>query len=213
MMVMKEAYYRLLLEDSAAPISCQASKAYYGPQKEIGEIAFALRKNPRNQKKYAGLLDAYERYESGDYLATHTVAGQQVPLLVPLEVVDRKKRYWQACCWTHMDAKGRPHPMRCRKLDATHLWLVRRGEYVRCVQVVFDGLEYQDPNGVWVSVYGNIKANRYMVVANKRLCFNKLAVEEKRFADWTQMEYDRTSFCQGSDINLAGLCDDIFGRS
>ena len=211
--LLNEMYYRLVLEDRAAPSCCQASKVYYGSSKEIEEILLTMRKKTSGRQRYAGLLDAYERYQSGNQLATHMVAGQQVPVLTPLTMVDRKEQHWEAPYWEYVNAQGICYPMRCRKLDATHIWLEGQGGYSRCVRVVFEGLEYRDANGAWVSVYGNIKGNRYMVVANRSLCINKLAVEEKRFADRTRMIYDINSFDLYRDINLAGLCDDIVGRS
>ena len=201
-----------MLGDHAAPACCQASKAYYGSAKEIDDVTQGLRKHSRSRQKYAGLLDAYERYQSGNQQALHTVAGQQVPVLVPMTLVDRKQQHREMRGWDYVNAQGICYPMRCRKLDAAHLWLEGPGGYARCVRVVFEGLEYRDANGVWVSVYGNIRGNRYIMKANKSLCFNKLAVEEKRFFNRTQMDYDRNAFDLARDINLAGLCDDIVGR-
>ena len=62
----------------------------------------------------------------------------------------------------------------------------------------------------WFPVQGNIIGPRYMMAANKRTCFNRLAVEEKLFSDRAQTEGNHTAFPLTSDIRLDNFCDELF---
>ncbi len=101
--MISQQFYQLRLDDCATPSFVSFDKPYYGTLDEIRGFIAALEQDEACRESDAAPIAAFHAYESGDHEAKHYAAYQELPLLIPVSVLERKTVTLREYAWTHMN--------------------------------------------------------------------------------------------------------------
>lgn len=209
---MKEKqYYRLILDDYSAASFTSFNKHYFGTWEEIEALLNELDENNHSEDSHKSLLTAFRAYEAGQTDVTHNVAFQEVPFLVPAQLLRSEKVELENHAWEHLNTWHCPYNMRCDKVVSEHLWFECEGEWIRAVKAEFMFLRYQGPIGQWKLVGDMLWGFPGMLTGNPAKFYNVLAEPEKYFKTKSDLEADWQAFRGMPDPDYAEFCNDIFG--
>ena len=210
---MNKQYYRLRLDDYAAPSFASWGKSYYGTLDDIRGFVDALDCGSKDHgMSIAELIAAFREYESGNHSVSHHVAYKEVPLLEPVEVfgeisIQQKKHEWE-----HINTWGCSYRMRCKTVNSVHLWVKTPSGFCRAVLAQLRDLQYECLSGDWLQIECGFWGYPEMIASAGTRVFNRLAVEEKRFLTEEELTTDWLLFPESKDVNLYGVCQDIYGN-
>lgn len=108
----EKQFYRLELDDMAAPSFTSFGKFYYGTMEQL--CILALEEADHLGGHFKDLTQAFRTYEAGKTDVQHSVAYQDVPLLVPVRVLHEEKHQIVDHSWEHWN-------MRCTSVESKHL--------------------------------------------------------------------------------------------
>lgn len=208
---MSEQYFRLQLDDYAAPSIASWGKAYFGTLDEIRGLVEALAKDEKRRVNFAELIDAFRAYEAGNHQVTHHVAYQEVPLLEPVALLSRKVLRAESHAWTYLNTWGSPYSLRCDSVTAELLWLKTSEDICRAVKARLRNLQYEGSTGQWHPLADGFWGFPHMVEAENGCIWTRLAVKEMNHSLRKTAEEDMASFQSVQDVDLTGICQDIFG--
>lgn len=209
---MKEKqYYRLILDDYSAASFTSFNKHYFGTWEEIEALLNELDENNHSEDSHKSLLTAFRAYEAGQTDVTHNVAFQEVPFLVPAQLLRSEKVELENHAWEHLNTWHCPYNMRCDKVVSEHLWFECEGEWIRAVKAEFMFLRYQGPIGQWKLVGDMLWGFPGMLTGNPAKFYNVLAEPEKYFKTKSDLEADWQAFRGMPDPDYTEFCNDIFG--
>lgn len=209
---MKEKkYFRLILDDYAAASFTSFNKHYFGTWEDVQQLLNELGEDRHSADSHKSLLAAFRAYEAGQADATHNVAYQEVPFLVPARLLHAEKVVLENHTWEHLNTWHFPYSMRCDKVVSEHLWFACEGEWIRTVKAEFKCLSYQDPIGQWKLVGNMLWGFPGMLTGNPAKFYNVLAEPEKIFQTRNDLEADWQAFKGTPDPDYTEFCNDIFG--
>ena len=208
---MDEELYCLNLDDYSAPSFTSFGKAYYGTLPEIRAFINALAGDERLKDRYEKLITAFREYEAGNLEVKHNVAYQEIPLLEAVALFGTHTLRLDNYRWEHLNTWKWPYNMKCDCVETRHYWIKADGYYARCVTARFEGLAYEGFAGSWMNADGGFWGFPHMIEVNGRFCFNRLAVEEKRFKRRKDLLEDKSAFPIARDVDFSEFCNDIFG--
>lgn len=208
---MGEQYYCLNLDDYSAASFTSFGKAYYGTLPQIRAFITAIEEDEERHKHFKKLIDAFHEYEAGNTEVKHNVAYQEIPLLEPVRFVAEMPQRYDSYQWEHLNTWRWPYYMRCSCVETKHIWIKANGYYTRCILARFENLAYTGFKDQWSAIGGAFWGFPHIIEVDGRFCYNRLAVEEKRFKRKSDMMEDRAAFPLARDVNFTEFCNDIFG--
>lgn len=204
-------YYRIELDDYAAPSFTSFGKSYFGTFDDVRSFISALENDPEDGKNYAELISAFHVFEQGDPSAMIHVAYNKVPLLTPASLLFDEATKVSICDWEHRNTWGFPYLMRCSQVCSKHLWLECEGKYYRSVMAQFTDLQYEGTVGQWKNVGGMIWGHPGILEKSGPVIRNRLAEREKTFDSLNELNEDHAVFQNKPDPDYTEFCNDIFG--
>ena len=87
---MSNQYYRLCLADYSLPGFISGGKYYFGTLEMISAFITTIKNNDRHAESFRELITAFEKYMSGDKDISYRVNHQDIPFLVPVELLGEK---------------------------------------------------------------------------------------------------------------------------
>lgn len=208
---MDEQYYCLNLDDYSAASFTSFGKAYYGTLPQIRAFIRAIENDAYRCQDFKRLIDAFHAYEAENTEVKHYVAYQEIPLLEPVELIAEIPQRYDSYQWEHLNTWRWPYYMKCSCVETKHLWIRAEGYYTRCIMARFENLSYKGFGDQWSMVDGAFWGFPHVIDLDGQFCYNRLAVEEKRFKSKTEFMEDRTQFPTERDVAFTEFCNDIFG--
>lgn len=208
---MEEQYYCLNLDDYSAAAFTSFGKAYYGTLPQIRAFIQAIEDDKDRGKDFKLLIDAFHAHEAGNTTVKHYVAYQEIPVLEPVEWIAEMPQRYDSYQWEHLNTWRWPYYMRCSNVETKHIWIKADGYYARCILARFENLVYKGFRDQWSGVDGAFWGFPHIIELDGRFCYNRLAVEEKRFKCKSDMMEDQESFSLTRDVDFTEFCNDIFG--
>lgn len=148
---MNEQHFEIQLEDYSIPEILPFPKKYFGTLSQIGEVMECLAADPVMSIKYATTISAFEDYKNGNLGAVHTISGQTLRLLTPVNLIHETVILEQDAEWD-FDNGAYHHRVHADFMDL-HQVLLQDGEiYIRAMRPCYEGLRYEDPCEGWTSM-------------------------------------------------------------
>jgi len=209
--MVNEQYYRLELDEVAAPSFTSFGKYYYGTMDQLRKFIKALEDADYIGDHSKELIVAFHAYEAGQTDARHSVAYHDVPLLVPVTILHEEAHRMTDFAWVHMNIWEWPQNMRCKSVETKHLWIQDGDCYCRALFAFFTGLEHQGITKEWHKVGEMLWGYPEMLDYNIPHIQNRLAEVELTFAEVEDLEADWEAFRKSPTPVFSAFCDDIFG--
>lgn len=207
---MDKHYMQLKLDDHAKPSFVSASKNYYGTSEDIDEFIETLRHDTHCALYHAELIAAYDRFCNGSEEVSHTVAYQEVPLLLPVKLLKTIPFSLSDYQWEHINTWGCPYFMRCDSVIGEIQWFDTGDEIVKCIRATFTGLQYDITSEEYRDVGGMFWGFPYMLNHKDNTLCNRLAVEAEVYADLEEAAEDIEN-TEIQDTDFTTFCEEIFG--
>lgn len=136
---MNKEVFEIQLEDYRFPRYASTVRSYYGTMDDIINLMVRLSDSDWTRTRYQETIDAAEYYDL-DPEITHTVAGQVMPILTPVEEVTRFETQLTNRSWYYTAYNGVVYPCWAEKLNICQT-LIRTGDgYSRCLRASVSGL-------------------------------------------------------------------------
>ena len=207
----EKQYLRLILDDYSAASFTSFNKPYFGTWEEVRNLLNELDKNKRSEDSHKYLLDAFRAYEAGQTAVTYNCAYQEVPFLMPTQLLHSETVEMVNYEWEHLNTWHCPYNMRCDKVTSEHLWFECDGKWIRAFKSEFSFLRYQGPIGQWKLVGSMLWGFPGMLTGDPAKFYNVLAEPEKLFESREELEKDWREFKASPDPDYSEFCNDIFG--
>lgn len=208
---MKEQYYALTLDDYALPGIASGDKQYFGTLGEIASLINSLMADEKLSKDHGCLIDAFDKFCSGDTEVTHYVAYNQHRLLQPVNLIATFEHEMRDYTWEHKNIYGFPYYMRFKSAKVKHYWFQAENNYFRCLSADVVGLQYKNTCGEWLNRDDDYWGFPNIIINEPPHTRTQLAVQEKVFRSIDELQNDDENFEPGIDINFTEFCNDIFG--
>ena len=179
-MFTKDQIFELALEDYSCPRHMPAIKHYYGAMDEIIEFMIRLEDNEAWCVRYKETLDAAEFYDL-DNDATHTVAGQTLPIFVPVKEISRLEATRQDARWEYKAYNGSHYPCYASKIDVCQSLISTDCGYERCIKASFTGLCVYHHGVGWVNPCNRFKGFPGMVIYDGERATVTLFTSQKHY--------------------------------
>lgn len=194
-MLNREEIYEICLEDYTKPRYTSAIQTYYGTEDEIRNLMERLRNSTNGAAvRYNETIEAVEYYDLDNEL-THTVAGQTLPILKPVEEVCRVETQINNQYWNYQTYEGSIIRCYASRVDVSQCLIATDSGYERCVKASFAGLGVHHHGVGWVNPCNHFKGFPGMIV------FDGERATATLFA--SQMHYDPEEL----DVAMADTMD------
>lgn len=207
----ENAIFEICLEDYTQPRYKSEIRPYYGTENEIHALMGHLRNSTTGAAvRYNETIEAVEFYGL-DNDVTHTVAGQTLPVLKPVEEIVRVSTQLRERHWKYTTHDGSVFPCYASKIDVCHSLIHTDTGFERCLRVTFYNLSVSLPRFGWVSYRHNFKGFPSMVVTDGDM------VSLALFASQAHYEIDEQDMAMAdtmdtSKIDLSVAVADILGE-
>ena len=163
-MLNREEIYEICLEDYTKPRYTSAIQTYYGTEDEIRDLMERLRNSTNGAAvRYSETIEAVEYYDLDNEL-THTVAGQTLPILKPVEEVCRIETQINNQYWNYQTYEGAIIRCYASRVDVSQCLIATDSGYERCVKASFTGLGVHHHGIGWVNPCNHFKGFPGMVI-------------------------------------------------
>ncbi len=209
-MFTKDQIFELALEDYSCPRHMPAIKHYYGAMDEIIEFMIRLEDNEAWCVRYKETLDAAEFYDL-DNDATHTVAGQTLPIFVPVKEISRLEATRQDARWEYKAYNGSHYPCYASKIEMRQSLVETPTGYEFCVHANLTGLQVCYPGIGWICPNGTIKGFPGMVTFDGNTHHLALAVSQAHY-DFDEYDQAMAAAINPNSVNLDRIVADILAE-
>lgn len=120
-----EQYYRLTLDDYATPSFVSFTKDYFGTLSDIESFICAM-KDGKHDHTYKQLSSALDAYKNGENNVAHTVAYNEVPFLVPVNLLEAVSYTMPSTEWKHINVWKCPYKMRFQSAEIQKFLVQKR---------------------------------------------------------------------------------------
>jgi len=206
-----DKYYRLELDDYAKPGFVSFGKYYFVTLDTLQEWLTALERDEKMAIPFEMLSTAFKAYQQGQKDVTHNVAYNHVPFLKSATVLHCEETRFDNYAWEHINIWGFPYNMRCKCVEARHLWLKCGNAYTRYVEARFTNLEYEGVAGEWYPLEDGFWGYPEVLTTEDCVTRNRLAEREKNFKNREEADEDWKAFCVTPTPDFKEFCNDIFG--
>ena len=155
-MMNKEKMYEIVLEDYSFPRHASALKSYYGTIEDMINLMVRLADNDWTRTRYQETIDAAEYYDLDDQI-THTVAGQVLPVLTPVQEVCRFETHLSNQRWDYVAFSGAVYPCWAFEVDVCQSLIRTESGYERCLKATISGLSICHHGTGWTTPGSQIK--------------------------------------------------------
>lgn len=201
----EQSYYRIELNDPAAPSFCSFSKPYFGTLADISEVMESM----KERGVYPDTVEAFARYLEGELDAEHYVCYNKTTLLHPVELIAMERLEVDDAEWEHTNTWGAIYRMRAAKISVAQAVFKDGEDYCRCIRPEFVNLQYNSlRRDCWRDVGRNFWGNTGMMRACGDKCSTTLFVEEQRA---TELGAVLSNLGDVSKLDYSKVCDEIFG--
>lgn len=204
-----EQYYRLTLDDYATPSFVSFTKDYFGTLSDIESFICAL-KDDKDEQIYKQLSSALAAYKNGENNVVHTVAYDEVPFLVPVNLLKAVSYTMPSAEWEHINVWDCSYKMRFQSAEIQQFWFESDYTYIRAMKAKITDLKYEEYNGTWSDI-GTPWGFPHIIEEEPTYTYNRLAVADKGFDNKTEAEIDYEHFLSVPDTDFTEFCNDIFG--
>ena len=209
-MFKKDQIFELTLEDYSLPRYLPATKSYYGSMDSIIALMMRMEDDINVGARYKETLDAAEYYDMDNEI-THTVAGQTLPIFVPVAEISRLETIRQDVRWEYMTCRGTVYPCYASKIEMCQSLIEKPTGYALCVQANITGLQICYPGVGWLCPNGAIKGFPGMVT----LCDNThqmaLAAAQAHY-EFSEYHLAMADALNPDSLNLSCLVADILAE-
>lgn len=162
-MLNREEIFEICLEDYTQPRYKSAIRTYYGTEDEIHNLMDRLANSATGAAvRYAETIEAVEYYDLDNEI-THTVAGQTLPVLKPVEEICRCKNKITNQYWNYYTYEGSVVRCYASEIDVYQSLIATASGYERCVKASFAGLCVYHHGVGWVNPCNHFKGFPGMV--------------------------------------------------
>lgn len=202
----EQSYYRIELNDPAAPSFCSFSKPYFGTLADIAEVMESM----KERGVYPDTVEAFARYLEGELDVEHYVCYNKAKLLHPVVLISVEQFELDDMQWDHTNTWDCIYSMRASHISVTQAIFYDGERYCRCIKPEFSDLQY---NGTWqehwIDVRKRFWGNVGVISAGKYKCTLHLFVEEECSKD-----FDAIMANMGTEdkLDFSKVCDEIFGN-
>ncbi len=160
----REEIFEICLEDYTQPRYKSAIRSYYGTEDEIRDLMDRLKNNTEGAAaRYSSTIDAMEFYDIDDE-PVHTVAGQVLPLLKPVEEFCRYETQLNDMHWNYNTSDGAFLHCYATEINICQSLIATDSGFERCVKASFAGLRVYHRGVGWVNPCDHFKGFPGMVV-------------------------------------------------
>lgn len=209
-MFKKDHLFAITLEDYACPRYLPVTKSYYGSMDEMVDFMIRLEDNPATGARYKETLDAAEYYDLDNDM-THTVAGQTLPIFVPVVEVSRLETTRQDVRWEYKTYGGTVYPCYASKIEMRQSLIETPSGYELCVQANIIGLQVCYHGVGWLCPNGTIKGFPGMVTFGDNTHKMALAVSQYHY-EFNEYDLAMADATNPYSVNLACLVADILAE-
>lgn len=209
-MMNNKQYYEINLEDYSFPRHASAVKSYYGTMDDIIDLMVHLADNDWTRTRYQETIDAAEYYDL-DPEITHTVAGQVLPILTPVQEICRFETQLTDQRWNYMTFSGAVYPCYAANVDACQTLIRTESGYERCLKAVISGLSICHHGTGWTTPSNVIKGFPGVVIWDgEHHCLN-LFVSQAHY-EFDELDMATTDVVDVSTIDLSAIMADILAE-
>lgn len=209
-MFTKDQIYELNLEDYSCPRYTSAIKPYYGTMDEIIEFMIRLENHPEAYSRYKETLDAAEYYDL-DNDVTHTIAGQTLPILNPVEEISRLETIRQDARWEYKAYNGTLYPCYASEIEMRQSLVETKLGYELCVQANITGLLVCFPGIGWMCPNSFIRGFPGMVSFEDNTHHMALAVSQMHY-EFDERDLAMADATNPNSVDPACLVADIIAE-
>ena len=204
---MNDRYYALLLEDPAAPAFATAPKLYVGREDDVLTVVRRLEK----EHLYLETVSAARAFFAGDQTAMHTVAGNEYPILSPVQPLESTNLLLPHTQWIHTNTWDAEYELRAESVEVEQILVFYKKLYVRCIRACFHNLSYFGLMNDWVPIGRTILGHKSVVNITpepNRTLRNQLYVVEDIGDDPKEMT---AKMCDAGAVMFRRIMDEVFG--
>ena len=207
----QDTIYEISLEDYTLPRYMSGIRTYYGTEGDIRDLMDRLRNSDTGAAvRYNETIKAVDFYDLDDTI-THTVAGQMLPILKPVEEICRFETQLSDQRWSYTAYDGVTIPCYASRMDVSQCLIATDSGYKRCVKAdVFGFSVYQHGLG-WVSPTYQIKGFPGMVLFDKEKASVTLYAAQQTYGP-DELQEARADTVDPDRIRLSVIVADIIGE-
>ena len=205
-----EKMYELVLEDYSFPRYASAVKPYYGTMDDIINLMVRLADNDWTRTRYQETIDAAEYYVLDDEI-THTVAGQVLPVLTPVQEVYRFETQLHNLRWNYTAFGGAVYPCWATEIDVCQSLICTERGYERCIRASISGLNICYHSTGWTTPGGVIKGFPGIVTWDEQCHKLNLFVSQAHY-EFNELATATADVVDVNTINLAAIMADILAE-
>lgn len=210
-MLEKKQIYEICLENYYYPRYASVAKSYYGTREEIDRLMAHLAKDPWTAMRYRQTIEAVENYDQDDQ-ATHWVAGQEYPILIPAQEICRFETTLSDHKWNYKSYNGSVVACCAEQIHVCQLLIQDDLGYERCLSASTENLGICPHYPGWCHVNGIIRGFPGIVTWDGEHSHRMtLSTTQVHYAP-DQLEQARADLVDPDCIDLSLLMADIFGE-
>lgn len=209
-MMNNEKIYEITLEDYSFPRYASAVKSYYGTMEDIINQMVRLSDNDWTRTRYQETIDAAEYYDLDDQI-THTVAGQVLPILTPVQEVCRFETKLSNQRWEYMSYNGAVYPCWANEVDVCQSLIRTESGYERCLKATISGLNICHHGTGWITIGNLIKGFPGVVTWDGEHHNLNLFVSQAHY-EFDELDTATSDVVDVSTIDLSAIMADILAE-
>lgn len=210
-MLNREEIFEIRLEDYTQPRYMSATRSYYGTEAEIHDLMDRLRYSTTGAAvRYGETIEAVEYYDLDNEL-THTVAGQTLPILKPVDEICSFEAQLSEKYWNYTTYDGVTIPCYASKLDICQCLIATDSGYERCVKADVTGFYIYHHVIGWVSISRQIKGFPGMVMFDGEKATVTLYATQWHYGP-DELEEAKADTVDPDQVNLSVIVADILGE-
>jgi len=206
-----ETMYRIDLEDYACPRFVSKPKAYLGTRDEIMDLMAHLSANSYSAMRYAQTIEAVDRYDM-DPEGIHIVAGQERPVLTPVEVLVKQNAVYEKAAWMHHCASKAEISAKASRLEVEQLLALSGDQLIRCAKFRFQDLAVCMPALGWIRLRGNFRGFPGVMKYSDPGCNYSTLYSEMEIYDGIDLNRAVRDTNSLKEFDYEILLDDILGE-
>ena len=207
---MMKQLYRIYLEDYSYPRSISMVKPYYGTMDEIINLMAYLSESMGTSMRYQETIGAVEYYDLDNDI-THTMAGQVLPVLIPVQEVRRFETQLEDCSWNYMNSDGAIYPCWASHVDIYRVLLKTDMGYDLCIKAKLQGVQACYQSVGWIQLNGLTKGFPGAVSWDGSAFTLNLFVQQAHY-DFDELEIATADTVDMSRVDLSVIMEDILGE-
>ena len=209
-MFKKDQIFELSLEDYSLPRYLPATKSYYGSMDSIIALMMRMEDDINVGARYKETLDAAEYYDLDNEI-THTVAGQTLPIFVPVAEISRLETIRQDVRWEYKTCRGTVYPCYASKIEMCQSLMETKSGYELCLRANITGLQVCYPGVGWIGLTGIAKGFPYMVTFADNTYQMALAAAQAHY-EFSEYHLAMADAQNPDSVNLSCLVADILAE-